>query len=577
MTAPVGLNGDAPVAARPLVRVLLADDTADLRSLVRAVLESAGGFQVVAEAADGREAVMLAERFSPDLAVVDVAMPVMSGLQAIPEMRRLLPELRIAVLTVFDLTDLEGQALAAGADICLDKTRPPSELISALGALAGVSVADSSSQTEAWVTHALRESQAGFNGAFDEAAIGMAITDFEGRPLRVNTALGRILAATADDVMSRPLWQRVVGGTAADGTASLAERAPWGKVPQPGVTFIPQVEQRWQRADGRIAWVTIDASAVHDNFGRPLYLFCQIQDVTTRRRAEEALRASEARFRMLADNASDLIAMHDADTTFRYVSPSCRDILGFTPTELIGRRATELFHPDEVDTVLADLQRGGDGTITIRVRSKDGHWVWLEVGRRVLTDPVTGEIIELQTASRDVTERKLLEHRLTELAMHDGLTGLANRMLLLDRLEHALARRGASEGQVAVLFVDLDRFKLVNDSLGHRAGDLVLQTTADRLLTCIRPADTAARLGGDEFVIVCEDLTGEDEAIAVAERIERALAEPHPRLDRRTVVTASVGIAIADSSVQAEALLHRADSAMYEAKQAGRAQHRMWR
>jgi diguanylate cyclase (GGDEF)-like protein len=147
----------------------------------------------------------------------------------------------------------------------------------------------------------------------------------------------------------------------------------------------------------------------------------------------------------------------------------------------------------------------------------------------------------------------------------------------MDRLDHALARREPSPSPVAVLFVDLDHFKVVNDTLGHAAGDAVLKATAARLRTSIRPADTAARLGGDEFVIVCEDLTGEDEAIAVAERIEAGLAVPHGAAAGEMVVTASVGIAMADPGADSETLVHRADSAMYDAKQAGRARHCLWR
>jgi diguanylate cyclase (GGDEF)-like protein/PAS domain S-box-containing protein len=575
----VSVGGDrrrAPIGGP--VRVLLADDTADLRSLVRTVLEAAGGFEVVAEAGDGREALQLAEEYSPDLAVVDVAMPVMGGLQAIPEMRRLVPDMWIAVLTVFSLDDLSGPALAAGADLCLDKTRSPSELVRALAGLVGVAVSDGhphragTETAEAFAAQALRESHAGFKGAFDEAAIGMALTDFDGRPLRVNGALCKLLGTTVEQLMAAPLWQLE--------DPDLKERRDGDITPWGAGASSSQTERGWVRADGELIWVSIDAATVHDPNGRPLYLFCQIQDVSSRRRLEEALGPSESRYRLLANNATDLIAITDRSLVIRYLSPSCRLILGYEPDDLIGRRISELWHQEDaqqIDAVRAGAPSADDvDKFTVRAQRQDGRWVWLEVSQRIVIDADTGEIAEIQTASRDITERKLLEARLTDLAMHDGLTGLANRVLVMDRLEHALARR-EGHGQVGVLFVDLDRFKAVNDTLGHSAGDAVLRATADRLQASIRPADTAARLGGDEFVIVCEDLSGEEEAIAVAERIEVALAAPH-RLDGRDViVTASVGVVLAAHGVDGEQLVHRADSAMYDAKQAGRAQHRLWR
>lgn len=559
-------TGDMPV------RVLLADDTADLRVLVRLALEAAGGFEIIAEAADGLEALRLTEQHAPDLAVVDVAMPLLGGLQAIPEMRRLAPAMHIAVLTVFDLVDLRASALAAGADVCLDKTNPPSELVRALAELAGIRAhLDGDHAAEAWATQALRESLAGFKGAFDEATIGMALTDFDCRPLRVNQALCRILGTTPEEAMSRPLTERVHPDH-----APLAP-IPWGQLPPPTDPPSAPVECCWIRADGASVWVTVDWVPVPGLDGQPLYLFCQVQDVSARRRAQDDLRASEERYRLLSDNATDLIAVYGADTVLRYASPSIRTILGYEPEELIGRRLSDIWHAAEVERVALGHHRPEVDSFNVRVQRKDGSWVWLEVCRRLIVDAAGGNLIEIHTASRDITERKVLEARLTELAMHDGLTGLANRALLMDRLDHALARREESGGQVAVLFVDLDRFKVVNDTLGHAAGDAVLKTTADRLQATVRPMDTAARLGGDEFVVVCEGLSGEEEAISVAERIEASVAEPHHVAERSIVVTASVGIVLAPPGADGERLVHRADSAMYDAKQAGRARHCVWR
>jgi diguanylate cyclase (GGDEF)-like protein len=171
----------------------------------------------------------------------------------------------------------------------------------------------------------------------------------------------------------------------------------------------------------------------------------------------------------------------------------------------------------------------------------------------------------------DITDRKRAELRLAHLALHDALTGLPNRTLFLDRLQHALDRAGRTGRQVAVLFVDLDRFKGVNDALGHEAGDSLLQQVAQRLQSCVRSSDTLARLAGDEFTVLLEDVAGVHEAQAVAERIQAALQEPFLVAGQQLAVTASVGVALSGPETrQAEELLRRSDAAMYRAKSWGR-------
>jgi diguanylate cyclase (GGDEF)-like protein/PAS domain S-box-containing protein len=328
--------------------------------------------------------------------------------------------------------------------------------------------------------------------------------------------------------------------------------------------------------DGAAKWLAVTASPLRGADSTPDGVVLSLTDATRARNGELALKETMERFRLLAENSSDIIALHNADLSLRYVSPACRTILGYEPSELVDHNLLEMVAPEDM-AVLVDLPDEETATFELRARTKDGRMVWLEVKLRRIVDWATGQVTEIQTASRDISERKRLEARLTELAMHDGLTGLANRVLLIDRLEHALARRGSGTHRVAVLFVDLDRFKLVNDTLGHAAGDAVLEAVGTRIRETVRPADTAARLGGDEFVVVCEDVSGEQEAVAVAERLEAALAAPHVLESGEVVVTASVGIVVTERHMPAEALLRMADVAMYEAKQDGRACHRLFR
>jgi diguanylate cyclase (GGDEF)-like protein len=177
----------------------------------------------------------------------------------------------------------------------------------------------------------------------------------------------------------------------------------------------------------------------------------------------------------------------------------------------------------------------------------------------------------MQGTCQDITDRKQAEAALTHNALHDPLTGLPNRALLLDRIEVALARSARIEKSVAVLFLDLDRFKLINDSWGHAAGDVVLRAVAERLRAAVRPSDTVGRLGGDEFVVVCEDAVTLWEATVLGERLIRTLQEPFEVEGGEVFVTVSVGIAIADQTTSADGLLRDADVAMYQAKQRGRA------
>ncbi|MGI8685085.1 MAG: putative bifunctional diguanylate cyclase/phosphodiesterase [Acidimicrobiales bacterium] len=278
-------------------------------------------------------------------------------------------------------------------------------------------------------------------------------------------------------------------------------------------------------------------------------------------------RRGEARFRSLVHNSSDVITVVDADSTVRYHTPSARQVLGYDTDELLGTRLLDLVHPDDVSLALAlfDEAATGVGPVALQARRADGSWVDVEaIGDNLLGDPNVGGIV---VTLRDVSERKQLERTLTHQAFHDSLTGLANRSLFVDRVEHALLRRGRTSYEVAVLFLDLDDFKTVNDSLGHAVGDELLEGVASRLDSSLRPADTTARLGGDEFAVLLEGMAGIDDTFVATQRLLDSLREPFTLEGKAVDVHASVGIAFADGDVLgSEALLRNADIAMYMAK-----------
>jgi diguanylate cyclase (GGDEF)-like protein/PAS domain S-box-containing protein len=287
---------------------------------------------------------------------------------------------------------------------------------------------------------------------------------------------------------------------------------------------------------------------------------------------ERALRESEHWFRSLVQNASELIVVVDADTTVRYVTDSITPLLGYRRGDVIGRKLVELAHPRDAAHLrkVAASEPSGHA-FECRLWRRGGALVFMEWVQGVRPG-APGCIL----TGRDVSERRQLEQELRHQAFHDSLTGLANRALFEDRLSHALAGLPRTGGGLTVLFVDLDDFKTVNDSLGHSAGDELLRAVGERLQRNLRGTDTAARLGGDEFGVLLEDAPTSTAAAETARRLLAALEPPFLIEGRRLNVSASIGIAVSDPYSEAMQLMRNADLAMYEAKRRGGAQWRLF-
>ncbi|MBL0940758.1 MAG: EAL domain-containing protein [Gemmatimonadaceae bacterium] len=285
---------------------------------------------------------------------------------------------------------------------------------------------------------------------------------------------------------------------------------------------------------------------------------------------QRALQESEARYRLLVEHSPEAIAVH-RNGYLVYVNTAGAQLIGATPDEeLAGRRTADFVHSDDWPA-LRKQRHDVPSRVQYRLVRADGQIREVEAVSVLLS--FEGERA-VQTVFRDVTERKELEARLVHGAFHDPMTGLANRALFRDRLDHALAFQ-AREGvrRLAVLFLDLDDFKGVNDSLGHEAGDTLLRTVAQRLRAEVRAHDTVARFGGDEFAVLIEEVTTESEVLDIVERLRISLRRPLMLEGRLMNVSASIGVAFPGPGEEVDAVLRNADVAMYEAKDAGKARH----
>jgi diguanylate cyclase (GGDEF)-like protein/PAS domain S-box-containing protein len=289
--------------------------------------------------------------------------------------------------------------------------------------------------------------------------------------------------------------------------------------------------------------------------------------------SEEARRRAEERFRALVENAAEGIALVDASGQFLYTGPSTTRVLGY-PEDLTGTNLFQLVHPDDAEGTRRNLRTLLDAdhgvlSCELRLRHASGEWRWIEgTYKNLLFNPSVRAIV---VNYRDVTERKLAEETLQHLAYRDTLTDLPNRFLFHDRLEQAIEQARRRNAGVAVMYVDLDRFKVVNDTLGHTIGDRLLQVVSRRLRDVLRADDTIARLGGDEFAVILPEVARAEDAGIVGRKLIGALREPIVVEGHELHVTASAGISLFPSDgTDVETLLKHADAALYRSKDTGR-------
>ena len=343
-------------------------------------------------------------------------------------------------------------------------------------------------------------------------------------------------------------------------------------VKSPGISM--SVGLRLRHADGSWRHVESNCTSLVDDPAVGGVVF-NSRDVTERVRAEEALMESERRFRSSFEHAAVGMALVGSEGRWLRVNRSLCEIVGYKDEELLQRTFQDITHPEDLDKDLRQARRLLEGEISSyqmekRYIHKDGHVVWVLLNGSLVRDEA-GNPLYFIAQVQDVSARKRIEGQLQRQALQDPLTGLPNRTLFVDRLGRALERtRRRKDRRVAVLFMDLDGFKVVNDSLGHEAGDLLLTLVAERLGRCLRPEDTLARFGGDEFVVLIEDVGGNEEAVRVAGRIAKELGQPFLVNGHELFTSASIGIGLGDVWTKTpEYLLRDSDVAMYKAKNGG--------
>ena len=386
--------------------------------------------------------------------------------------------------------------------------------------------------------------------------LGVTVTDLDGRIVYVNEAEAEMHGYTAQELLGRD-------------ARSLSPRGDWQPLDRDRLRRV----RRWRRErtrirrDGTTFPVNLLSDLVTDDDGLPMGIVTTCEDMTERKNAEEALRRSEERYALAARGTNDGLWDWDLREGRVLYSDRWKAMLGYDP-ERIGDGPHEWLgrvHPDDLGTLQERLLAQREGRSEVleyehRVRHRDGGYRWV-LCRGFAVRGKDGGAVRLVGAQTDVTD-----HR-----PRDPLTGLANRILFTERLREAIARDAQGQGMFAVLFVDIDHFKQVNDRLGHQAGDRVLVAVARRLEACVRPGDTAARLSGDEFAVLLQRLDRPHEATLVAERIQREIARPVPDAGGATP-SASIGVTLSTTGHQRpEELLQEADAAMYRAKAEGRA------
>ncbi|MEP0801270.1 EAL domain-containing protein [Funiculus sociatus GB2-A5] len=421
---------------------------------------------------------------------------------------------------------------------------------------------------------ARRMSEERFFKAFRSSPDAIAITTLaEGRIIEVNDGFLHHTGYSREEIIGITSFELNLWANAEDRTQVMQTLQHQGTVRNQEFNFIIK--------SGEVRVGLVSAEII--DFDNELCVISVIRDITERNRAEEALRVQQEFLRYVIDGTSNLIFVKDCDGKFILANKAVANIYGTTVENLLGKTDADFnSNSAQIDQFLCDdgevIASSYEKTIPEEIiTDSTGKVHWFQTIKKLLVSP-DGKTRQILGVSTDITDRKLAEEQLIHDAFYDKLTGLPNRALFMDRLKHANElKKRRNDYLFAVLFLDLDRFKVVNDSLGHMSGDQLLVEIARKLETCVRHVDTVARLGGDEFAILLDDITNISDATRVANQIQNKLALPFNLDGQRVFTSASIGIALGTTDYEEpEHLLRDADIAMYRAKALGRERHEVF-
>jgi diguanylate cyclase (GGDEF)-like protein/PAS domain S-box-containing protein len=572
--------------------VLIVDDHDSIRDILGRNLRLQG--HRILMAANGGMALKMVAKHAVDVILLDVMMPEMTGIEVLTQLKAQAHTSDIPVLMLSAESDIEQIVtcinlgaedylvkpvnpvfLKARVSSCLEKNRFRIQQRAYQETLE-IRVAE---RTALAAQHAqqLEQQTAILESILHSMGDGVVVVDTNGQLLHTNPAARSILGAQLDGFL--PSATNAVSAFRADDQV-----LEYANTDLPLIRAIQgyesnNVELSVLTTDAASQWLSVTARPLRHQEGSLIGGVAVVRDISMAKQSEVALRESEERFALAARGANDGLWDWDLRLNQIYYSPRWKAMLGYEE-HAIGNTLDEWLrrvHPDDRERLEVRLSAHHHRLIThfeheYRILHRDDSYRWM-LCRGLAVWGEAGQAIRMAGSQTDITDRKEIERQLLHDALHDGLTGLPNRVLFLDRLETALYRlRRHPSAQFAVMFLDLDRFKTINDSLGHMIGDQLLKVIGKRLEGCVRPGDTVARLGGDEFILLLYDVNDDLVAQTIAERVQETLTQSIQLGDQEVYTTVSIGILLSDPAyTSATDIIRDADTAMYHAKIAGKA------
>ncbi len=553
-----------------LMKVLIIDDNPLDLSLLTNMVRQSSELEVVAMGSSS-EALRWCKSNEVDLVIVDCLMPAPNGLEFVYLFRKIRgnADIPIVMVTASEEREVKYQALEIGVNFFVRKPIDSIEFYVIINNAISMRL----NQKRVYERERqLAESEEKFRLLTEKLPNMVAIIK-ERKVIYANEKLVNTLGISKEDLYRKDIQEtvkRFIAPTSMETVNSMVEMI------NAGADIIPQ-ELQIVIPDGSLLNILVSVSWFQ--YGGQQAVMCIATDITKLKESERIIRESQRRLSTLINNLPGIAyrCKNDLNWTMEYISEGCIEILGCKPEEIINN--AQLSYNDFIverdkEKVWEAVQRAINSrlpyVIEYQITDKQGQvkWVW-EKGTGVYDDK--GQIIALEGFISDITERKMAEERFHYLAHYDSLTGLANRTLFFDRLHQAMrmAKRGGH--LLALLFLDLDGFKFINDTYGHDAGDVVLKETAKRLLENVRESDTVARMGGDEFTVILPSIENKKGAAIVAQKIIRAISEPYAIFNEQCAMSASIGISIYYGGEEdTDTLIKKADIAMYRAKQSGK-------